>query len=184
MVCSVLQLKQTRSLPEVCDICQKSDTVFDFSFIYYLSITFCGRLVNLQEGWPRAQTSFYWDQTRTLSPDPQLPNGRGGGGAGGRNAPSRLPQFQSSSGYRGYSHTVPIWLCAAQRGRDIGAYDLEWGIHFQRRFLGRGIIFQTHEIIQGKIALKIRFNMFNALTSKLLHHKHKPVAILLFKEYR
>ena len=30
----------------------------------------------------------------------------------------------------GYSHTLPIWVCAAQRGRDFEAPDLEWGIHF------------------------------------------------------
>ena len=34
----------------------------------------------------------------------------------------------------GYSHTLPIRVCAAQRGRDFEAPDLE-----------RGIIFRTHE---------------------------------------
>ena len=38
-----------------------------------------------------------------------------------------------------YSHTLPIRVCAAQRGRDFEAPDLERGIHFQRRFLERGI---------------------------------------------
>ena len=28
----------------------------------------------------------------------------------------------------GYSHTLPIWVCAAQRGRDFEAPDLERGI--------------------------------------------------------
>ena len=35
----------------------------------------------------------------------------------------------------GYSHTLPIWVCAAQRGRDFEAPDLEWGIHFSGVFL-------------------------------------------------
>ena len=34
----------------------------------------------------------------------------------------------------GYCHTLPIWVCAAQRGRDFEAPDLE-----------RDIIFRTHE---------------------------------------
>ena len=31
----------------------------------------------------------------------------------------------------GYSHTLPIQVPAAQRGRDFEASDLEWGIHFR-----------------------------------------------------
>ena len=31
----------------------------------------------------------------------------------------------------GYSHTLPIRVCAAQRGRDLEAPDLERGIHFR-----------------------------------------------------
>ena len=34
----------------------------------------------------------------------------------------------------GYSHTLPIWVCAAQRGRDFEALDLERGIHFRGIF--------------------------------------------------
>ena len=34
----------------------------------------------------------------------------------------------------GYSHTLPIQVCAAQRGRDFEASDLEWGIHFRGIF--------------------------------------------------
>ena len=34
----------------------------------------------------------------------------------------------------GYSHTLPIWACAAQRGGDFEAPDLEWGIHFRGVF--------------------------------------------------
>ena len=34
----------------------------------------------------------------------------------------------------GYSHTLPIWVCAAQRGRDFEAADLERGIHFRGVF--------------------------------------------------
>ena len=33
-----------------------------------------------------------------------------------------------------YSHTVPIQVCAAQRGRDFEAPDLERGIHFRGVF--------------------------------------------------
>ena len=42
----------------------------------------------------------------------------------------------------GYSHTLPLRACAAQRGRDnFEAPDLEQGNPFQRRFLEQGIIF-------------------------------------------
>ena len=34
----------------------------------------------------------------------------------------------------GYSHTLPIRVCAAQRGRDFKAPDLERGIHFRGVF--------------------------------------------------
>ena len=40
--------------------------------------------------------------------------------------------FQPRGG--GYSHTLPIRVCAAQRGRDFDAPDLEWGIHFRGVF--------------------------------------------------
>ena len=33
-----------------------------------------------------------------------------------------------------YSHTLPIRVCAAQRGRDFEAPDLERGIHFRGVF--------------------------------------------------
>ena len=33
-----------------------------------------------------------------------------------------------------YSHTLPIRVCAAQRGRDLEAPDLERGIHFRGVF--------------------------------------------------
>ena len=34
----------------------------------------------------------------------------------------------------GYSHTLPIRVCAAQKGRDFEAPDLERGIHFRGVF--------------------------------------------------
>ena len=34
----------------------------------------------------------------------------------------------------GYSHTLPIRVCATQRGRDFEAPDLERGIHFRGVF--------------------------------------------------
>ena len=34
----------------------------------------------------------------------------------------------------GYSHTLPIRVCAAQRGGDFEAPDLERGIHFRGVF--------------------------------------------------
>ena len=34
----------------------------------------------------------------------------------------------------GYFHTLPIRVCAAQRGRDFEAPDLERGIHFRGVF--------------------------------------------------
>ena len=41
--------------------------------------------------------------------------------------------FPSARG-GGYSHTLPIRVCAAQRGRDFEAPDLERGIHFRGIF--------------------------------------------------
>ena len=38
---------------------------------------------------------------------------------------------QNIRGPGGYSHTLPIRVCAAQRGRDFEAPDLERGIHFR-----------------------------------------------------
>ena len=40
----------------------------------------------------------------------------------------------SPGGEGGYSHTLPIRVCAAQRGRDFEAPDLERGIHFRGVF--------------------------------------------------
>ena len=37
-------------------------------------------------------------------------------------------------GGEGYSHTLPIRVCAAQRGRDFKAPGLERGIHFRGVF--------------------------------------------------
>ena len=37
-------------------------------------------------------------------------------------------------GVVGYSHTLPIRVCAAQRGHDFEAPDLERGIHFRGVF--------------------------------------------------
>ena len=42
--------------------------------------------------------------------------------------------FTKSPGVGGYSHTLPIWVCAAQRGRDFEAPALKWGIHFRGVF--------------------------------------------------
>ena len=80
----------------------------------------------------------------------------------------------SLPGGGGYSHTLPIRICAAQRGLEFRT-----GYPFQRHFLERGIIFRTHEsssfvssylkLFKDRLLLKIRFN---ALTSKLLYSSH------------
>ena len=46
------------------------------------------------------------------------------------------PEFaeETPRGGGGYSHTLPIPVCAAQRGRDFEAPDLERGIHFRGVF--------------------------------------------------
>ena len=51
---------------------------------------------------------------------------------------ARLPSCFPGGG--GYSHTLPIRVCAAERGRDFST-----GYPFQRRLLERGIIFRTHK---------------------------------------
>ena len=40
----------------------------------------------------------------------------------------------NARGGGGYSHTLPIRVCATQRGRDFEAPDLERGIHFRGVF--------------------------------------------------
>ena len=45
-----------------------------------------------------------------------------------------LIDASSPPGGGGYSHTLPIRVCAAQRGRDFEAPGLERGIHFRRGF--------------------------------------------------
>ena len=54
---------------------------------------------------------FYFGFPRGKQPLILSPEGEGGGG--------------------GYSHTLPTLVCAAQRGRDFKAPDLERGIHFK-----------------------------------------------------
>ena len=43
---------------------------------------------------------------------------------------SHVDVLRSNPGGGGYSHTLPIRVCAAQRGRDFEAPDLERGIYF------------------------------------------------------
>ena len=46
-----------------------------------------------------------------------------------------LPSREGEGGVgEGYSHTLPIRVCAAQRGREFEAPCLERGIHFRRVF--------------------------------------------------
>ena len=45
-------------------------------------------------------------------------------------APCAWPISPGGAGGGGYSHTLPILVRAAQRGRDFEAPDLERGIHF------------------------------------------------------
>ena len=46
----------------------------------------------------------------------------------------RFLALSATRGGGGYSHTLPIQVCAAQRGRDFEAPDLERGIHFRGVF--------------------------------------------------
>ena len=53
----------------------------------------------------------------------------------GLGGPLEILQLGSAGpGGGGYSHTLPIRVCAAQRGRDFEAPDLERGIHFRGVF--------------------------------------------------
>ena len=49
-------------------------------------------------------------------------------------SPSFVDQGEVTLTPGGYSHTLPIRVCAAQRGRDFEAPDLERGIHFRGVF--------------------------------------------------
>ena len=73
----------------------------------------------------------------------------------------------------GYSHTLPIQVCAAQRGRDFEAPDLERGTLSEAFFRtgynisnARKLHFckQTFEIIQGQIAFKHTVQCVNKQT--------------------
>jgi len=60
---------------------------------------------------------------------------KGGGGAKKPRGDCRAPDKTAILGARGgYSHTLPIRVCAAQRGRDFEAPDLEPGIYFRGVF--------------------------------------------------
>ena len=71
-------------------------------------------------GIDRKQSCFVFKETGMLVP------------VGSRKCSQTLPYFSRNPG--GYSHTLPIQVCAAQRGRDFEAPDLERGIHFRGVF--------------------------------------------------
>ena len=48
--------------------------------------------------------------------------------------PRMLPHLSGVPPWGGHSHTLPIRVCAAQRGRGFEAPDLERGIHFRGVF--------------------------------------------------
>ena len=75
----------------------------------------------------------------------------------------------------GKSHTLPIWVCAAQRGRDFEAPDLERGTLSEAFFRtgynisnARKLQFckQPFEIIQGRIAFTALFTNMRTLKFK------------------
>ena len=53
-------------------------------------------------------------------------------------ASSKLNWKPGGGGGGGYSHILPIRVCATQRGLDFEARDLEQGIHFRGVFQNRG----------------------------------------------
>ena len=53
---------------------------------------------------------------------------------GGRRSRAGLAKVGCLPGGGGHSHTLPILVCAAQRGRDFEAPNLERGIHFRGVF--------------------------------------------------
>ena len=79
----------------------------------------------------------------------------------------------------GYSHTLPLRVCAAQRGRHLSSW-FRKGYPFQRRFVERGIIFRTHKsssfvsnhlkLFKDRLLLKIRLNALLKQTVILLLH--------------
>ena len=80
----------------------------------------------------------------------------------------------------GYSHTLPIRVCAAQQGRDFEAPDLELsGVSISEAFSRTGSEYfertesfsfvSSHlKLFKDRLLLKIRFN---ALTRKLLYSR-------------
>lgn len=76
----------------------------------------CGIDVNKKSNGSRSASEPSTLAPVVFPPYPLLPNGSWGRGPGG------------------FSHTLPIRVCAAQRGRDFEAPDLERGIHFRGVF--------------------------------------------------
>ena len=71
----------------------------------------------------------------------------------------------------GYSHTLPIRICAAQLGRDLEAPDLERGTGYNISN-ARKLQFckRPFEIIQGQIAFQNTVECVNKQTVVLLLH--------------
>ena len=90
----------------------------------------------------------------------------------------RCPSYRGPEG--GYSHTLPIRVCAEQRGRDFEAPDLERGRSISEAFSRTGYNFsnarklyfckQPFEIVQGQIAFKNTVQCVNKQTVVLLLH--------------
>ena len=64
----------------------------------------------------------------------------------------------------GYSHTLPIRVCAAQRGRYFEAPDLERGIHFR-------------DVLQNSFR-PLRFPVNKRFPASLTHAQTLPLAVV------
>ena len=86
--------------------CTISTNFHTLSKVIFTRDQFAASIKNLASHASEAMTS-------AIGPESALTPGGGGGG---------------------YSHTLPIRVCAAQRGHDFKAPDLERGIHFRGVF--------------------------------------------------
>ena len=79
-------------------------------------------------------------------------------------------QYCVPGGGGGYSHTLPIRVCAAQRGRDFKAPDLLNGVSVSeassRTHESSSFVSSHLKLFKDRLLLKVRFN---ALARKLLY---------------
>ena len=105
------QMTYTHKLPKLCSATLRAQpTLWTWWFVLALILFFLAFLV-LKQSWPACDSNCYlFDSSH------------------------KVGDTKDSYTQGGYSHTLPIWVCAAQASRDFEVPDLERGIHFRGVF--------------------------------------------------